>query len=377
MDIREIRKTFPHTETDQIYFNHASIGPLTTRVSADINDYISKRSMLLTETFEIYLKASNEAKSKLAKMLNCKSHQIAYCENVGMGLNFLAQGIDWRPGDRIILNNIEFPSNVYPFMKLADQGVEIDFAQARKGKVDVEDYEKLITPKTKLVSISLVQFLTGYRADIKALGELCEKNNIIFCVDAIQGAGVVEIDVEDSRIDFLIGGSHKWLMGLTGASYFYIEDKLLERLDQKSIGWTSVADPWSLLDYDITLRPKADRYQTGTSNAVGTIALNSTLDLFLENGMKNIEREILGNTKYFIESLSNEGFEPILKNVDAVNLGSIITVKFEDGAKVLKELKSKNIIAEIREGLIRFAPHFYNTKEEIDSVVEELIKIIK
>lgn len=377
MTIEQIRQTFPHINSDKIYFNHAAIGPLSIPVKEKLNEYLEERSSGSIENFGMLLEAASSAKKRLSGLLGAKKNRIAWTENVSAGLNILAQGLEWNPSDRIILNDLEFPSNVYPFLNLKSQGVEVDFAQSHNGKVDIEDYEKLITPKTKLISISAVQFLSGYRADLKALGELCKSRGIIFCVDAIQATGVIKIDVEEMNIDFLAGGSHKWLMALQGLGYIYITPELMEKLNQKYVGWLSVKNEWNLLDYKLDLKETASRYHLGTNSVIGIFALAKSLELFENFGIENIERRNLEHTKCFIEKLSSVGFEPILNETPSKNLAGITTVKFDNAESIHKSLSGRNIDSAVREGKIRFAPHFYNTKEEIDKVVETLREVIK
>lgn len=377
MTIEEARKLFPHLKTDQIYFNHASLGPWCELALKRINEYALQRSGERIENYEYFLKWNSSAKEKLSKLLGITSDRLAWIDNVSNGLNILAQGLNWQTGDRIILNDIEFPSNVYPFLNLKKHGVEIDFIKNRNGIVDIEDIEKTITPKTKLISISYVQFLSGYRANIDAIGELCKKHNIIFCVDAIQAAGVVQIDVQKSKIDFLVGGTQKWLMSSQGLSYFFITNELQERIDQKYVGWISVENAWNLLDYNLKLRKNADRFQTGTINALGVAIFDAVLNLFIEFGIENIEIRILDNTSYFIEKLSELGLIPILKNVSPQNRSGIITFKHDKSKKIFDELEKRKIYCAVREGMIRFSPHFYNTKEEIDTAADHLSEIIK
>lgn len=377
MTIEKIRKTFPHIKTNRIYFNHAAIGPLSIPVKEKLNEYLEERSSGSIENFGMLLEAASTAKKRLSGLLGAKKNRIAWTENVSAGLNILAQGLKWKPGNRIILNDLEFPSNVYPFMNLKEQGVEIDIAKSFDGKVDVEDYEKLITPKTKLISISAVQFLSGYRADIKALGELCRSKGIIFCVDAIQATGVIKIDVEEMNIDFLAGGSHKWLMALQGLGYIYITPALMERINQKYVGWLSVKNEWDLLDYKLDLKETASRYHLGTNSVIGIFALSKSLELFESFGIENIEQRILENTHYFIEKLCSEGYNPLLNNVGTKNLAGITTIQIDDAESIHKKLAERNIDSAVREGKIRFAPHFYNTKEEIDKVIEILNEVTK
>jgi selenocysteine lyase/cysteine desulfurase len=257
-------------------------------------------------------------------------------------------------------------------MNLKKLGVEIDFAKSRNGIVDVEDLETLITPKTKLISISLVQFLSGYRADINAIGELCKTHGIIFAVDAIQGTGAVQIDVGKSNIDFLTGGSQKWLMSSQGLSYIYITEKLQSRIDQKFVGWASIKNAWSLLEYELTFRDSADRFQNGTVNALGVAIFEASLSMFNQFGIENIESRVLENSDYFIKKLADLGLEPILKNVKEKNIAGIISFKHEKSQEIFELLEKRKITAAVREGMIRFSPHFYNTIEDIQEAVDQL-----
>jgi len=376
MNKEKIRKSFPHIANETIYFNHASIGPLTNEVREKINQYLELRSIDIKKSFEMFLLADKNAKTKLADFFNCNRNEIAWKDNVSNALNILANGIEWKAGDRIILNDIEFPSNVYPFLNLKKYGVEIDFVKSKNGIIELSDVEKAITERTKLISISLVQFLSGFRTDIETLGKICDSKGIIFSVDAIQGAGIVEIDVEKSKIDFLAGGAQKWFMSVMGTSYMYVSEKLRDRLNQTDVGWLSVEDAWNLTDYNLALQPDATRYQTGTMNALGIIAFDKSLELFESVGIKNIEKEILANTNHFIERLQSIGISPLLENVSEINKAGIVTFKVNEPEIVLAELKKQNIVGELREGLIRMSPHFYNTKDEIDAVADALSKII-
>jgi len=227
-----------------------------------------------------------------------------------------------------------------------------------------------------VVSISAVQFLSGYRANLDTIGELCKKNNIVFCVDAIQATGVVQIDVVKSNIDFLCGGTQKWLMAAQGLSYLYITEELQNRISQKNVGWASVENAWNLLQYDLTLKNSAERFQNGTVNALGVAIFDAVLELFEEFGIENCELRIKRNTNYFFEQLCNIGIEPVLKNVKEENRAGIITFKHPEANEIYNKLEKKKIFCAVREGMIRFSPHFYNTTEEIESVIDELKKVL-
>jgi len=377
MTISDIRELFPHLKTDQIYFNHAAIGPWSSLALNRINEYSTQRSGEKIENYPFTIKWNASAKEKLGKIIGAPQERIAWVDNVSNGINILAQGLDWKTGDRILLNDLEFPSNVYPFLNLKKIGVEIDIVKSRDGIFDIDEIEKAVTPKTKLVSISLVQFLSGYRADIDSIGDLCRNKNIIFSVDAIQATGAVQIDVVKSKIDFLSGGSQKWLMSSQGVSYIYLTEELQSRIDQKYIGWTSVKDTWNLLDYNLTLRNTADAFQNGTMNALGISIFEAVLNMFIDFGMNNVEQRILENSDYFINRLTEIGIQPILKNVAEKNRAGIVSFKHEDAQKIFEQLDGKRIYAAVREGMLRVSPHFYNTKDEIDRFIDELKKILK
>lgn len=368
----ESRKYFPHIKTGLKYFNHASVGPISSIVKEKIDTYVSDRSEGIVENYFETIPQVKSAKERLSRLLNANIDEIAWIDNVSNALNVLANGIIWNHGDQIILNDLEFPSNVYPFLNLQKQGVEILFARSENGVIDLAQIEKLVSNKTKLISISLVQFLTGYKANIKAIGDFCRERNILFSVDGIQGAGVVQIDVKDCSVDFFTGGSQKWLMGLQGLSYFYISQNLLSKLEQKFVGWTSVKNAWSLLEYDLSLIDSAERFQNGTNSRIGIIALDASLSLFEEIGYSKIEDQILNNSQYLMKRLEEIGFELVLKDVQRQNLAGIITFKHKAADKIFNELKRTNIIISLREGMIRISPHFYNNEEDLDLLIVAL-----
>jgi selenocysteine lyase/cysteine desulfurase len=373
MNIKELRNQFAYLKnSEKIYFNHAAVSPLPKYVADKVNEYIYERSTTEINNYKAGLEKTENLKKQLSNLLNTEPERIAFTKSVTDSLNILAQGIDWKQGDRIILNDIEFPANVYPFLNLKEQGVEIDFVKSQNGAINVEDIEKLITPKTKLLSVSFVQFLSGFRADLKTIGEVCKKNDIIFCVDAIQGAGVAPLDVKKMQIDFLVGGAHKWLMGLMGLGYLFLTEELQNRIEQKTAGWLSVEDEWNLLDYKLEYKKDASKFHTGTFSMIGITALNASLEFFNSIGYNTIQNNILDNTEYFISKLNEIGIKQMLQDANRNNLAGIVTFPIENAEEVFEQLVVKNIVGSLREGMIRFSPHFYNTKDEIDTVINAL-----
>lgn len=374
MNKAQARSFFPYLNNEIIYFNHAATGPFSSLVLDRLNDLLIEKSEKKIDDFESFVKVMIETKSLLAEMINCKNDRIAFVDNTTNGLIMLANSINWKQGDRILLNDVEFPANIYPFLNLQRLGVEIDFVKSNNGIVTSEQIFSAIKPNTKLISVSFVQFLSGYKIDLEKIGNYCRANNIIFCVDGIQGIGALQIDVVKSKIDFLSCGTQKWLLGMQGLAFIFIDEELQKKIIPANVGWLSVNDAWNLLDYKLDLKSNADVFQTGTLNAFGIYALNESLKLFKTFGFANIEREVISNSKYFISKLKEKNIQCLLTDCDESELSGIVTIRIENAEKVFNNLEQKKIICSLREGLMRFAPHFYNTSQEIDLVVDELQK---
>ncbi len=373
--LENFRKYFPYLETGKIYFNHASISPLSSKVTARVEQYLKMRSVTDIENYDLVIKTTAQVKEKIAGLVRTTPDRIAFVDNTSNGLNILAQGIQWKNGDRILLNDIEFPSNVYPFMNLRSQGVEVDFVKSKDGVVSAEDIIKSITPRTRVVSISYVQFLSGYKADLAMIGDYCTRYNIIFCVDGIQGVGALQLDVHSCHIDFLACGTQKWMMGLMGLAFVYISDRLQESLQPKYVGWMSVENTWELLNYDFVLKKTADAFQNGSFSVIGVVGLSGALSLFEEAGFREIEERILSNTGYFTEQLSELGYKLPSVSYPLKHRSGIVSFKTDKAKLIFNELKKEDVVCSLREGMIRFSPHYYNTQEEIDRTIEIIKKI--
>jgi cysteine desulfurase / selenocysteine lyase len=374
MNKSEVRNYFPYLKNDIIYFNHAATGPFSSLVSARLSNLIKEKSENKIDDYESFVNVADETKSLLAKMINCNVDRIAFVDNTSNGLNVLANSINWKKGDRILLNDIEFPANIYPFLNLKRFGVEIDFVKSSNGIVTADQIINAIKPETKLVSVSYIQFLSGYKIDLEKIGNYCRSNNIIFCVDGIQGIGALQIDVEKSKIDFLSCGTQKWLLGMQGLAFIFVDEKLQQNMIPANVGWLSVDDSWNLLDYKLNLKTSANVFQGGTLNAFGIYTLNESLKLFSKFGFEKVESEVISNSKYFISKLNKIGINCFSSNCKDSELSGIVTIKINDPDNVFKKLSERKIICSLREGLIRFSSHFYNTSQEIDTVVDELQK---
>ena len=372
MDVTKARSYFPYLKSGKIYFNHASTGPLSQPVLDNINKVLYEKSETNIDEYLGLQSIIKETKNDLGELINATPDRIAFVDNTSNGINVLAMGIPWKRGDRILLNDLEFPANVYPFLNLQRLGVVVDFVKSHDGIVTAEDIIENIKAETRLVSISQVQFLTGYRADLGKIGNVCRERGILFSVDAIQGLGAVRLDVVKDKIDFISAGSQKWLLGLQGLGFIYVSKELQEKMVPGNVGWLSVEDAWNLLEYDLTLKKTADCFQGGTLNSIGIYALNASLKIFKEFGFDEIEKSVIRNSVYLMEKLQEIGIKPVLAECESKNIAGIVSFNHAGGNKIYEALSQMNVHCALREGKFRLSPHFYNTAEETDKIVELL-----
>ncbi|PIQ24931.1 aminotransferase [bacterium (Candidatus Blackallbacteria) CG17_big_fil_post_rev_8_21_14_2_50_48_46] len=367
------RELFPHTQT-QIYLNHAAISPFSTRVVETLNEYIAQRHLTEIENYFSFQPKLQEARERLARLLHTHADRIAFSQNTSGGFNILAASFPWQPGDRILLNRLEFPANVYPFENLRHLGVEIDYVTPRGHYLALEDFAAAMTPRTRLLSVSQVQFLSGQRINLEGLSELCHAHGTWLSVDSIQALGATDLNVETLGIDFVSCGGHKWLMGPAGAGFLYISKRLQAELKPVFAGWLSVENEWDLLDYELKFRGDACRFETGTLNFLGIAGLHAALGLFEEIGMHTIETHILFLTAWLRDACEDLGLKVITPAHSSERLG-ILTLDLPPAqATHLYEILTQNKVeCSLREErYLRFSPHFYNTQTELERVLEIL-----
>ncbi len=374
MDIENVRRAFPHTN-DLVYMNHAAVSPIGSHVREAIHAFIEERHRDNIENYFDFLPVVEEVKAKAARMLHTNASQVEFVPNTSAGLNILAQGLDWQPGDEILIPGCEFPANVYPFMQLQARGVRVQFVPHHEGTFTVEDVEALITPQTRLLSVSWVQFLSGFKADVEQLGRLCKAHNVLFCVDAIQGLGALQVDVNAAHIDFLSTGGHKWLMAMQGIGLVYATQRLLEQLNPMA-GWLHGPIDWErLIDYELSFYEDAKKFRLGTQNATGIAALGAALDFYLETGPAWCEARVLARMREVKQGLLDLGFS-LYGEADAAHASGIVAARHPDADALFEALKAQGIHIAVRNGLLRFAPTFYNTSAEVKQVLDALEKLL-
>ncbi len=341
-------------------------------MSETISTILEKRSSGIIEIFPELKGIKEELKDNIATLIDAQTENIAIIGNTSEGFNWLVNGLEWQTGDRVLLVENEFPANIYPFLNLEQKGVIVDFVPVRQGFIYLEDIKDKIRPQTKLLSISFVEFLNGFQNQLTDIGNICQENDILFSVDGIQGVGALPISVIDSQIDFLSNGGHKWLMGPQGCGFMYISPTLFEILRPAFVGWLSVKDSWNFFDYRLDLLDNADRFEIGTANALGMIGLNASTKLLIEAGVDNISRHLIKLGDQLLEGLLETG----LKYVGSDNLKNRSGIYSFSGINtegLFNRLKDNRIHISLRENMLRFSPHFYNTADEIETVIKAIM----
>jgi cysteine desulfurase/selenocysteine lyase len=379
-ELKKYRDVFPHLTQPHYYLNHAAFGVLSTDVIKSMNKHLTERSSGVIESFFIDIEVIESVRQKIAKLINAPSpDNISFITNTSEGINLIASGLSWDNGDRVLLNDAEFPSNVYPYTNLKNQGVQIDFIQNTNGYVSAQDISDHLNKSTKVIAISAVQFLSGYKIDLHQIGEVAKKNNSLLIVDGIQAAGNSTIDVQSMNIDGFISGGLKWLNAPMGTGFVYISDKLRELIQQKYIGWLSVESPWQLSDFNQELNPTNRRYELGGVNIPGIYALHASLDPFLELNTDRINKHLIGLTDMIDSMIDPMRLQRFTIKDPKFRTGIITyTLPAEiNGDDLVKVLKSNNVTISHRQGKIRFSPHYYNSDVDILEAMDIFCRVYR
>lgn len=370
----ELRALFPITER-AVYLNHAAVSPPPTStiraVEAQLRDVHENGSL----NFHSWLTVKERARELLAQLLGARPEQVAFVRNTSDALSTVANGLTWKAGDNIVTFRREFPSNIYPWLRVRDAfGVEVRMCEEVDGRVDLDELEGMIDDHTRLVAISHVQFASGFRSDLERLGRLARQRDALFVVDVIQALGVVPVNVEAEFVDVAAGAGHKWLLSPEGVGYVYLSDRARERIQPTLVGWTSVPNPEDYLNHDQGWNRGTLAWETGTGPAALIHGFKASLDLLHQYGPARIATYLEDLTDYLCDRVQTKPYE-IVSSRAAGEKSQIVCVRHRGGMSAMAlyaHLKQQNIITAPRGDRLRIAPHLYNIREEIDRLVESL-----
>ena len=370
----EVRALFPAAER-AIYLNHAAISPppiSTIRaIEAQLRDVHENGSA----NFRNWLAVKERARELLASLLGARPEQVAFMRNTSDALSTVANGLKWRPNDNIVTFRREFPSNIYPWLRIRDSyGVEVRMCDERDGRIEFSELETLIDGTTRIVAISQVQYASGFRTDLKRLGQLARRHDALFVVDVIQALGVVPIDVEEEYIDVAAGAGHKWLLSPEGVGYLYLSDRSRERIQPTLVGWVSVPNPEDYLNFDQGWNRGALAWETGTAPTALIHGFKASLELISGLGVKKIAKYLEELTDYLCERLREKRYDIVSSRAPGEK-SQIVCIRHQNGLSPMAlyaQLMQKKIVTAPRNDRLRISPHLYNTSHEIDELVNAL-----
>ena len=370
------RHEFP-VAREKAFLAHAGVCPLPRRVSEAIRDYALRCTQ---GDQEALLPGRHMPRSRelAAQLLHARPDEIAFVGPTSLALSFVAAGLQLKKNDSILIYHDDYPANVYPWMALAEKGVEVRLLNARElGRIRPADVIGQVDEQTRLVALASCHFVSGFRIDLDTIGRALHERNILFCVDAIQTLGAFPTTVE--HVDFLAADAHKWLLGPCAAGILYVRKSLQERLRPAAFGWHNVRCPDYIAGEEMILRADARRYEAGTQNLLGLAGLNAALELLSEIGIDAIAAELLRKRTLLVPALKDKGYTVLQGDVTAVNASSIVTF-YRDGmnaAALHEKLEAANISVSVRADragrkYLRLSPHFYNTDSELSRTLELL-----
>lgn len=366
------------SSTETVWLNHAGISRTSRSVARAMSEYAAEMGDTGALRIDKRFQDAMIMKSLAAQMLGCEGGNISITPGTAFGINMVAEGYPWKAGDEVVLSSVEYPANVYPWWAQKRRGVRLVWVTPdADNRIPVERYAAAITPKTRVVAISYVQFSSGYRHDLKALGKLCREAGCLLVVDAIQAFSIFPIKAVEWGIDALSFGSHKWLQGPTGIGMFYCSPELRSRLQPLFPGASSVKDPFNYLDYHFDPIDDGRRFEGSMLNLAGCAGLRAALQLAAGFGQENLAAKIHRHSDELIAVFERYGFQNNSPRGEEEWSGIVSfthpKISVED---VFQRLLQNATVALERDGRLRVSPHAYHRPEDLERVALALERVM-
>ncbi|AFT67386.1 MULTISPECIES: aminotransferase class V-fold PLP-dependent enzyme [Cycloclasticus] len=355
-------------DDDVIYLNHAAVAPWPVRTEKAVNAFCRENVTIGSKKYANWLNVEAHLKNQLAQLIQAdNADEIALVKNTSEALSFVAYGLDWAHGDTIVTSDEEFPSNMIPWESLENQGVRVIKTHLKDTEDPTAELIKNIDSRTKLLTISSVQYASGLRVDLERLGEACQQRGVLFCIDAIQSVGAFPIDVKKYQADFVMADGHKWMLGPEGLGFFYCRQSSINTLKLTQYGWHMVEDMGNYDALEWSTAKSARRFECGSPNMLSIHALSASLSLLLEVGMNTVANNLIERGQYVIDKVQQSPSLTLLTKPDAQG-NNIIVFKptKHDTNELFDYLTSQQVVCAKRGGGIRFSPHFYTPFSIID-----------
>jgi selenocysteine lyase/cysteine desulfurase len=309
-----------------------------------------------------------------AQLINAEPAEIAFAPNTSAGLAIIANGVAWQAGDNIVTADCEFPANLVPWRRIQrEHGVELRFAREQAGRLETAEILGLIDERTRVVTLSFVEYASGFRNDLLTIGRVCRERDILFVVDAIQGLGALRLDVRAACVDALSADAHKFLLGPEGAALLYLSARAMQRVKPTLVGWLSLQTPFDMANFEQPYAADARRFESGAHNTAGVLALGASIELFLRVGLETIESYLLELSGYLSERLAEKGYQ-VVSSRRAGETSATIACQHKryPAEELYQRLNAQGVITTARLGRLRISPHFYNTRRELERLLEIL-----
>ncbi|MGN2621566.1 aminotransferase class V-fold PLP-dependent enzyme [Stutzerimonas balearica] len=366
----ELENEFPQAPGLR-YLNHAAVAPWPRRASSAVSQFAEQNATLGARDYPQWLKIENRLRERLARLLNAPtSADVALVKNTSEALSFVAFGLDWRAGDQIVISDEEFPSNRVVWEALQPQGVDV--IQVSLAGADPEtDLLAACTPRTRLLAISAVQYASGIRLDLDRLGHGCEQRGVLLCIDAIQQLGALPFDVQQSRCAFAMADGHKWMLGPEGLGVFYCRSDLRPQLKLHEYGWHMLEHAGDYDRSDWQPARSARRFECGSPNMLGAVALEASLSLLEEVGMHQVAASLNERMEWLRAGLRQLPGIELLSPAQPERSAGIVTFRLAGSANqaLFEQLKAEQVVCALRGGGIRLSPHFYTPAEVIEDTL--------
>jgi selenocysteine lyase/cysteine desulfurase len=367
MDWSAFREQFPVTAS-WAFLDHAAVAPLPAAAVAALHEYGASLAADGVTAVGKWVARLAHVRKLAARLINSPDpDDVYFVPNTTHGIGVVAEGLPWKAGDNVVLAAEEYPANQYPWMNLAPRGVEVRAVPSRGNRLAVDDVRAAMDARTRVLTVSSVEFASGFRNDLDALGELCHERGVFFFVDAIQSLGVFPLDVRTTPIDALAADGHKWLLGPEGAGIGYVRREWVNRLHPIGVGAFSVVNPLAFSTIDFRLKPHAGRWEGGALNVPGLAAMGASIELLLAAGIENVRNRVLDLTDYLCERAMSRGWTVFSARAENEKSGIVSLIHPTlPSDEVVKRGKAAGAAVNARGGRVRVSPHAYNTEAEID-----------
>ncbi|HMB59657.1 MAG TPA: aminotransferase class V-fold PLP-dependent enzyme [Xanthomonadales bacterium] len=379
MNSSRISAQFP-SKNHGTYFNHAAVGPWPLCAAEAVQQFAEENAQRGPTGYSQWIKREERLREHLVMLLSAPSvDDIALLKNTTECISTVAWGLDWKRGDNVVVLEGEFPSNLLPWLAQSERGVKVRRVDPRETENAEAGLISAMDENTRLLAVSSVRWSDGFRLNLKTLGKACRNRGILFLVDAIQQLGALGLDVESCHIDFLAADAHKWLLGPEGVAVFYTSQRTRPLLALRQQGWHMYDNPFHFNRTDWTPAATARRFEAGSPNSLGQVAMNASLELLLETGLAEVEKRVLSNTGVLIDGLGQIPGVAVQSDTRSDRRSGIVNFSAEQltPARIHAALMQRTIYCTVRGPGVRLSPHFYQGEAEIEQVLSGIAEVLR